>query len=109
MSENQAQGQEGQASTESLARHRLPAHRASVQGTRNVQGDEQKRGDDPFPSFAERHLWSMRWLMLLAFLLIFIGSLALLAITKNALLVSIPGSLLLAMRPMIRFLFPARK
>ena len=61
------------------------------------------------PSFAEQHLWRMRWLALIAFVLIFVCSLIIIAVTGNALFVPNPGALLIAMRPIIRFTFPNDK
>jgi hypothetical protein len=55
---------------------------------------------------ADQQIWSMRWFALIAFILIFMGSLIVIAMTNNPLLFSLPGSLLLAMRPIIRFIFP---
>jgi len=46
---------------------------------------------------------------LIVFILIFAGSLAIIAITNNSLLAFLPASLLLAMRPIIRFIFPNDK
>lgn len=55
------------------------------------------------PSVQEKkHLWRMRWVMLIAFIFIFVGSLVVIVITGNPFLVSLPGSLLLFMRPMMR-------
>ena len=51
------------------------------------------------------HLWRMRWFTLIAFVLIFSASLLVIVLTKNALLLPLPGSILLAMRPMIRWVF----
>ncbi|MHB8597478.1 MAG: hypothetical protein ACYDER_11790 [Ktedonobacteraceae bacterium] len=54
---------------------------------------------------------SMQWFMLIIFalcLLAFIGfSIAALFITKNVAILAIPTPLLLAMRPIVRYLFPA--
>lgn len=58
--------------------------------------------------------WLMRWFTLLTFLLTIpvsvIMALILTYQTKSLIPIALPGSLLLAMRPIIRFLFPpARK
>jgi hypothetical protein len=51
----------------------------------------------------------MRWLALVAFIILFFCSLVIIAVTGNALFASIPGALLIAMRPIIQFTFPDEK
>ncbi len=54
----------------------------------------------------QRMLWCMRWVVLILFTIAFLISIAIIIITKDALTLGLPGSLLLAMRPIIRWLFP---
>lgn len=61
------------------------------------------------PSFAERHIWRMRLLSLIAVFIIFLCSLAIIAVTQNTVLASIPAGLLIAMHRIIRFTFPDEK
>jgi hypothetical protein len=72
---------------------------------------QQRAGSSVIPSedpsaLEKKHLWRMRWVMLIAFLLMFVGSLVVIVLTDNPILVSLPGSLLLFMRPMMRYLYP---
>jgi hypothetical protein len=61
------------------------------------------------PSFAEQHIWRMRWLALVAFVIIFLCSLVIIAVTGNVVFAPVPAALLIAMRPIIRFTFPDEK
>jgi hypothetical protein len=58
-------------------------------------------------TYEEKMSWHMRWVVVIAFIIIFLCSLAVIAVTNNPLLVSLPGSLLFFMRPIMRYLFLA--
>src|SRR5690349_15671859 len=86
--------------------------RAGTQHSRIGRTMNQQNMQDPSDNiskeqsfFEKKHLWRMRWVTLAAHILIFVGSLVVIAITKNPFLVSLPGSILLSMRPINRFLF----
>lgn len=63
---------------------------------------EQDQGEILFPTQNER----MRWFVLICLMLAFLASIIVVIVTKNPLTLSATGSLLLAMRPIIRWLFP---
>lgn len=63
----------------------------------------------PTQSHSQDPRWRMRWITLIAFLIIllcsFIASIILAYKTKSPIPLAVPGPLLIAMRPMIRYLF----
>ena len=56
----------------------------------------------PFITIDDR----MRWFLVVALVLALLASIVVVVITKKPLTLSIPGSILLALRPIIRWLFP---